>query len=179
MDAGNGFQLALADDAVNQLVTGFWATGAMNMEMEHHAGQFDHLKIEARMPPLMSAANADNNLELVIGDMMVTLVAQGVDEAKLAFNVSIKLKLEGEGNYIHLGLEEPEIVIDTTDEIPNITNLSDDDLETIHQAVIGSMMDQMLPLIGTIPIPTLAGVQLVDVDVNGQNGYVTVTGAIE
>jgi hypothetical protein len=179
MDAGDGFQLALADDAVNQLMTGFWATGAMNMEIPHHAGQFDALRIEARMPPLMMAANADNNLEMVIGDMMVTLVAQGVEEAKLAFNVKIAMKLDGEGNYIRLGLEEPEIVIDTTDEIPNTTNLSDDDLETIHQAVIASMMDQMLPLIGTIPIPTLAGVQLVDVDVNGQNGYVTVTGAIE
>ena len=36
----------------------------------------------------------------------------------------------------------------------------------------------MLPLIGAIPLPTLAGVQLHDVDVNGQNGYVTVTGAV-
>jgi hypothetical protein len=179
MNAGDGFELAMADDAVNQLTTGFWATGAMNMEIPHQAGQFDHLKIEARLPPLMSASQADQTMKLVIGDLMVTLVAQGVDEAKLAYNVSISLKIDGDGNILKLSLDPPEIQIDTTDEIPNITNLTDDDLEAIHQSVIETMMDQMLPLIGAIPIPTLAGVQLTDVDVNGQNGYVTVTGALE
>lgn len=176
MDAGNGFQLALADDAINQLTTGFWATGAMNLELPKEAGQFDHMKIEARMPPMISAASADDSLKLVIGDLMVTLVAQGVDEARLAFNVSVSLKIEGDGNYVHLALDPPEVSIDTSDEIPNITNIADDDLETIHQYVIQSMMDQMLPLIGTIPLPTLAGVQLENLDVNGQNGYVTVSG---
>lgn len=178
MDAGNGFQLALADDSVNQLTTGFWATGVMNMEIPKEAGQFDHMKIDARMPPMISASSSDGNLKLVIGDMMVDLMAQGVDEARLAFNVTVSLKIEGEGNYVHLSLEPPEVAIDTSDEIPNITNISDDDLEQIHEYVIQAMMDQLLPLISTIPLPTLAGVQLSNLDVNGQNGYVTVSGEL-
>jgi hypothetical protein len=127
---------------------------------------------------MMSAATDDGDMKLVIGDLMVTLIAQEAEEARLAFNVSIRMQLEGEGTYMKLSLDPPEVEIDTTDEIPNLTNLSDDDLEAIHVAVIDAMMDQMLPLIGTIPLPSLAGVQLTDVSVNGQNGYVTVTGAL-
>lgn len=178
MDAGDGFQLAMADDAVNQLAGGFWAVGAMSMTIPHDAAQFDHIAIEARLPPMMSAADDSGQMKLVIGDLMVTLIAQTVEEARLAFNVSISMSLEGDGTAMKLTLDPPVVEIDTTDEIPNITNLTDDDLEAIHQAVIAATMDQMLPLIGAIPLPTLAGVQLHDVDVNGQNGYVTVTGAV-
>jgi len=178
MDAGNGFQLAMADDSVNQLMNGFWAVGAMNMSIPHKAGQFDTLKTEARLPPMMSTTS-DGQMKLVVGDMMVTLVADGVEEARLAFNVSMSLSLDGTGSVMKLSLDPPEVEIDTTDEIPNITNFSGDDLEAVHHAVIDAMLDQMLPLIGAIPLPTLAGVRLVDVDVNGRNGYITVTGALQ
>lgn len=178
MTAGNGFQIAMADDAINQLVGGFWAVGAMNMTIPHEAGQFDTIKTEARLPPMMSASSTDGDMKLVVGDMMVTLVAQGVEEARLAFNVAISLSMDSTGSIMKLSLDPPEVDIDTTDEIPNLTNLSDDDLEAIHHAVIDSMMDQMLPLIGAIPLPTLAGVHLTDVDISGKNGYVTIDGAL-
>jgi hypothetical protein len=179
MDAGNGFQIAMADDAINQLANGFWAVGAMNLTIPHKAGQFDTLKTEARLPPMMSASSADGDMKMIVGDMIVTLVAEGVEEAKLAFNAEISMSMDSEGNIMKLSLDPPVVNIDVTDEIPNTTNLSDEDLETIHHAVIGHMMDTLLPLVGAVPLPSFAGARLVDVDINGRNGYVTVSGALD
>jgi hypothetical protein len=179
MDAGNGFQLAMADDAINQLMNGFWAVGAMNMTIPHQAGQFDHLKLEARLPPMMSASTTDGDMKLVIGDMMVTLIGTGVEQAKLAFNVEIAMQMESEGSVMKLGLQEPVVYIDTTDEIPNISGFTDDDLETIHHTVVGLMMDQMLPLLGAVPLPSFAGIQLEDISIQGKAGYVTISGALD
>jgi hypothetical protein len=179
MDAGNGFQLAMADDAINQLMNGFWAVGAMNMTIPHQAGQFDHLKLEARLPPMMSASTTDGDMKLVIGDMMVTLIGSGVEQAKLAFNVEVAMQMESEGAVMKLGLEEPVVYIDTTDEIANISGFTDDDLETIHHTVVGLMMDQMLPLLGAVPLPSFAGIQLEDISIQGKAGYVTISGALD
>jgi hypothetical protein len=179
MDAGNGFQLAMADDAINQLMNGFWAVGAMNMTIPHQAGQFDHLKLEARLPPMMSASTTDGDMKLVIGDMMVTLIGSGVEQAKLAFNVEVAMQMDSEGAVMKLGLEEPVVYIDTTDEIANISGFTDDDLETIHHTVVGLMMDQMLPLLGAVPLPSFAGIQLEDISIQGKAGYVTISGALD
>jgi hypothetical protein len=179
MDAADGFQLALADDAINQLMTGFHAVGAMNMEIPHRAGHLDALAVNALLPPMMSASGTDGTMKLIVGDMMVTAMAQGSAQARLAFNVEVEMAMDSTGNVMKLALQPPVIHIDTTDEIPNVTGFTDDQLEAINGAVIQATMDHLLPLVGAIPLPTLAGVALVDLDVNGINGYVTVTGALE
>jgi hypothetical protein len=127
----------------------------------------------------LSAAGTEGTMKLLIGDLMAALRAQGSVQARLAFNVEIELAMDSTGQIMKLALQPPVVHIDTTDEIPNTTGFTDDQLELVHQAVIEATMNHMLPLVGAIPLPSLAGVSLVDVDVNGINGYVTVTGALE
>ena len=179
MEPDNGFQIAMADDAANQLMTGFWAVGAMNMTIPHKAGQFDTLITEARLPPMISATGADGTMKLIVGDMMVTLVAEGVEEAKLAYNVEVAMAIDSTGQYMKIALQPPTIYITTTDEIPNTTNFSDEDLANVHEFIIEQMMGQITPLLGAIPLPSFGGVQLSDLDINGRNGYVTINGVLQ
>jgi hypothetical protein len=178
MNAGDGFEMAMADDAVNQLMTGFWAVGGMNMTMPMSVGGIDAVQLEAKLPPMIAASGTDGNLRIVVGDMIMTKLVDGVVYGKTAVNMEIEMAVDSTGRVMKLDVGEPEIHVDLMDDVPNLIGLTDDEEETILNASVHHMMETLGPLLQSIPLPTLGGVVLSDLDVKGVNGYVTITGTL-
>lgn len=176
--AGNGFQLAIADDLANQLLAGFWAVGGLDLTVPHQAGPFDTLTVEARLPPRVTGTAG--NLEIVVGDMLATLSADGVAQATLAVNLELDLVVDGTGNVIALRIgDAPVIHADVVeDEVTNVTGFNNDDLDALLELSIRHMVDTIGTVVGEIPIPSVAGVTVNDLDIGGRDGFVTVTGSL-
>lgn len=176
--AADGFQLAVADDVANQLLAGFWEVGGLNMSVPHKAGPFDTLTVSAKLPPRVTGTAG--NLKIVVGDMMATLSTAGVPQATLALNLELDLVVDGTGNVIKLKVaENPTVHADVVEEeTANVTGFNNDDLDALLELSISHMVETISTVIGEIPVPSIAGVTVDNLNVGGRDGFVTVTGAL-
>jgi len=157
------------------------ATGKMSMVVPQQGGVFDAAKLEPTSPPMISADPSDGTMRLVLPDMMMTFTNAGTPVAKAALNASVELKIapvnNGYGVAIQLGT--PTINIDILDDIPNLTHLTNDDLSQAVELGMNGQIAQISALLGGIPLPSMAGLQMTDLSVGGTDGYVMIAGALK
>ena len=181
MNAGNGFQLGLADDLVNELMAEFTAIGMLNLGMPAHGGTFDNTGMSMTLPPMVSADPIDGRMKVVIGDMMVTFSDRGTPVAKAAMNATIDLKVvpasNGYGVAVELGT--PVTHVDVLDDIANVTQMSNADLAKATEDGLGAQINAISKLLVAIPVPSVAGVQMRNVSLGADDGYVMLTGDID
>ena len=82
MDMSQGFQLALADDAANQLLTSVWSADGLDGMFDLKTGEygsvgqlFDAVELEAKVPPFVDAST--DHLILTVGDQPFLLTSRG------------------------------------------------------------------------------------------------------
>lgn len=82
MDTRSGFQLAVADDAANQLLGSFWAARGMDLAIDLANGPygqlgtlFNRVELSAKVPPHVDASG--DALVLTIGDFLGTFQQTG------------------------------------------------------------------------------------------------------
>ena len=181
MDAGNGFQLGLADDLANEMMSEAMAIGLLNIEMPATGGTFDATKISMSLPPMISADPTDGSMKVILGDMIATYTSRGIPVAKAAINAKIDLKIESAGNgyAVALTLGKPEIKFTVLDDIENITRMDDADLAKASEACLNAQIEHISKLLVNIPLPSVAGLQMRNLTVGSDNGYVMVKGTFE
>jgi hypothetical protein len=180
MDPGAGFQLGLADDLANSMMSQAKSIGLLSLEMPATGGTFDSTAIEMTLPPMINAS-ADGKMQVVLGDMMATFKAKGTPVAKAAVNAKIALEVKPAGNGYAVALElgKPELTFNVVDDIANETRMSNDDLETAAAGCIEAQIAHISALLVNIPLPSLAGLQPRNLSVGSDNGYVMVKGTLE
>ncbi|HMG56538.1 MAG TPA: hypothetical protein VK601_23725 [Kofleriaceae bacterium] len=181
MDASHGFQLGLADDLINELLAELHALGTLNLSMPQAAGVFDTVQVKMTVPPMISADAADGEMRVVLGDMFATFTSHGTPVGKAAINARIDLKiapLVAGGSAVGLQLGTPEIHVDTLDDIANATGLDSSDLSKATAACLGAQIDALTKLLVAIPVPSLAGLQLRDLSIGADDGYVMISGTL-
>jgi hypothetical protein len=173
-----GLELALADDAINQVMAGFWAAGALDRTIEADLGLADSVVIQATMPPVVSTGE-DGALHLVVGDLIATMQKAGHVTTSLAVNVEVSLKAEPsplDPGIVKLSLGLPTI---TTDVLHDETGLDRDGLARLMPALVQQQLDGFTPILGAIPLPAIAGIRPVDVRIGGTAGYITVAAGLQ
>jgi len=180
MDPGNGFQLGLADDLANGMMSQAKEIGLLNLEMPANGGTFDSTSISMTLPPMINA-NGDGSMQIILGDMMATFKAGGTPVAKAAVNAKIALKVATAGNGYAVALElgKPELMFNILDDIANETRLSNADLETAAAGCIEAQIAHISALLVNIPLPAIAGLQMRNLTVGSDNGFVMVKGNFE
>ena len=180
MDPGNGFQLGLADDLANSMMSQAKAIGLLNLEMPANGGTFDSTQISMTLPPMIMA-DGNGAMKIVLGDMMATFKAGGTPVAKAAVNAKIALQVKSAGNGYAVALElgKPELTFNVLEDIANETRLSNDDLETAAAGCIEAQLANISLLLVNIPLPAVAGLQMRNLTVGSDNGYVMVKGNFE
>jgi hypothetical protein len=176
--ANTGVELAVADDAINQLMAGFWASGALEMAVAQDLGLADGIKIKATLPPVV-AAGADGALHLTVGDLLVDLTQGGQPITSLALNLEVALAAEPspiDPGIVKLTLGLPTI---TTDLLADHTGLDPEGLARLVPAMVQLQLDGFSPLLGAVPLPSIAGIRPVDVRVGGNAGYITVAAGLQ
>jgi hypothetical protein len=182
MDPGQGMQIGLADDLANELLSQVVSTGLLTLDMPAQGGTFDTAHLEMTSPPMISADPADGQMRLILPDMMATFLYQGAPVGKAAINAKVELKIvpaSGNDYAIALQLGKPEIEVDTLDDVTNQTRFTDDDLETAVKLSLDSQIASISALLGSIPIPSMMGLQMKDLSLTSDDGYVMMQGTLQ
>jgi Glucodextranase, domain B len=181
LDPGNGFQIGLADDLANQMMGQAGALGLLNLAMPASGGTFDNAEISMTLPPMISADPADGKMKVILGDMISTFTFQGTPVGKAAINATIDLKIEpannGYGVAVQLG--KPEIHVTVLDDIANVTRMEDADLAKAVEVCLTAQIASISKLLAGIPLPQVAGLQMRNLSVGADDGYVMVKGTLE
>ncbi|HVV87263.1 MAG TPA: hypothetical protein VHE35_29685 [Kofleriaceae bacterium] len=173
-----GLELAVADDAINQVLAGFWGAGAMDQTISKDLGLADGVSIHATVPPVVSTGS-DGALHLTAGDLIATLTSHGTPITTLALNVEVALSAEPaafDPTVVKLSLGLPTI---TTDVIDDSTGLDRDSLAHLMPAMVQLQLDGFAPILGAIPLPAIEGIRPVGVQVGGHDGYLAVSAGLE
>jgi hypothetical protein len=182
MDPGNGMQLGLADDLANEMLSQLVATGLLNLSMPAEAGSFDTSDIEMTSPPMISADPTDGQMRLYLPDMMATFTANGLPMAKAAINAKVDLKIvpaHGNDYAVAIQLGTPTIEVDVLDDIANDSRFTNDDLSKAVKLSLDNQITTISALLGSIPMPQMAGLQMKDLSVTADDGYVMVKGELQ
>jgi hypothetical protein len=186
MDKSQGFQIAVADDAANQLLSSMWAAKALEAGLDLKTGSYgeigklyDRVEITAKVPPFIDATG--EGLKLTVGDLMGTFKNGGSIATQIAINAEVELKVAtGADGKLHLDVGAPTTYVDVLDEFVDGTNaLSNAQFEAIATFALGRVLAVGSGTLGVIPLPSVGGVSLQDVKVGQQTGYLVVDGKIQ
>ncbi len=176
--ANTGVELALADDALNQVMAGFWAAGALDKTIDRDLGLADSITLDATLPPVISAG-ADGAMHLTLGDLMATLSKGGVPVTTMAVNVEVALAAAPsplDPTVVKLSLGLPTL---STDIVADTSGLDQDSLARLLPALIQMQLDGFAPILGNIPMPAISGIRPVDVQIGGQAGYIRIAAGLQ
>jgi hypothetical protein len=181
MDAGQGLQIGLADDLANEMMAEVTALGMLNLHMPAAGGTFDSTAISMTLPPMVSADPADGKMKVFLGDMMATYTDHGTPVAKAAINVAVELKIVPANNGFGVALElgTPVAHVDVLDDVANTTRLTAADLAQATEVCLAGQVTAISRLLTNIPLPAIAGVQMRNMSIGSDDGYVMVKGDIE
>jgi hypothetical protein len=179
LDPGHGFQIGLADDLANEMLAEAQAAGMLDLALPEAGGTFDTAQLHMTLPPTISADATDGELRLVLGDMIMTFTSHGTPVARAALNATVDLKISAltNGTSVAVQLGTPDIHVDLLDDIENRSGLPDKSLSNATAAGLGAQLGAISKLLVAIPVPAIAGLQVRDLSIGSDNGYVMVKGA--
>jgi hypothetical protein len=186
MDGSQGFQLAVVDNAANQLLGSFWAAKGMDVGLDLANGSYgevgklyDRVELSASVPPFVDAHH--DALRLVIGDLLGTFKNGPVIATQVAINAEVALKIVSDaGGSLRMDVGTPEIFVDVLDEnVDGANQLSNAQFEAISSFGLSRIVAFGSGSLGAIPLPSFGGVAVKNVKIKEQTGYVVIGGTVE
>lgn len=186
MDLTRAFELAVADDAANQLLGSFWAAKGMDVGLDLANGSYgevgklyDRVEMSAKVPPFIDASGSA--LKLTVGDLLATFKNGPAITTQVAVNATMAVKVvPGAGGALRLDVGSPEVFIDILDEnVDGANQLSNAQFEAVSSFALGRIVALGSGAVGAVPLPSFGGVSVSDVDVGPREGYVLVGGEID
>jgi hypothetical protein len=157
------------------------AAGMLDLTIPQAGGTFDAAQIHMTLPPMISADASDGQLRLVLGDMQASYTNHGMPLAKASISAKVDLEISplANGTSVAVQLGTPEIHVDLLDDTDNVTGLDGQALSNATAAILGAQLDAMSRLLVAIPLPSIAGLQVRDLSIGSDRGYVMVKGAFD
>jgi hypothetical protein len=187
MDLSHGFQLAIADDAPNQLFGSLWAAKGLDDQLDLKTGPYgdvgklyDSVELSAAVPPFVDASSPDA-LKLTIGDLMATFRNGDATVTQIAINAEIDVKVTtGTDGAPRLDVGQPTVYVDILDEgVTGANQLSTSQFETIASFALSRIIAVGSGSLGAIPLPSVDGISLTNLGIAEQTGYVVVDGEVQ
>src|SRR5207237_7090131 len=118
MDLSHGFQLAVADDAANQLFASMWAAKGLDAKLMLKTGPYgevgklyDSVELAASVPPYVDATGG--RLELTVGDLVATFRNGTSVTTQVAINARVDVKVTtGSDGKMRLDVGQPTTYVD-------------------------------------------------------------------
>jgi hypothetical protein len=186
MASESGFQLAIADDAANQLLGSYWAAHGMNLGFDLTTGSYgnlgtlyDRIELSAKVPPFVDASGT--TLGLTIGDLVATFKRGTQVATQVAINAQLRVKVvTGDDGVPRLDVGNPVTYVDVLDEnVDGANPLSNAQFEAITSFALGRVIAVGSATLGSIPLPSMGGVAVRDLEIAEQTGYLVVGGNIQ
>lgn len=173
LEVAGGYALAISDDALNQLLASVTSAGLLSFTMPAAGGTFESVRISAAMPPMISADHG--KLRILAGELRMALISGGAEVAHVALHLAAEVSAEPTAFGVRLILGTPEVHADVLD---NVTGYADADKEQLIKLVVEHQSKTLALLLGSVPLPSFAGVTLADTRVRAADGFVQVTGSL-
>lgn len=187
MDVSHGFQMAVADDAANQLLTSLWSAKALDKTLDLKNGSYgevgklyDSVEISAAAPPFVDAS--DTGLVLTIGDLMATFKNGGSIVTNVAINAQVDLRVSSNADgSLHFDVGNPTTYVDVLDDasVDGANQLSNADFEAITSFALSRVIAVGSGSLAAVPLPSVGGVSLQNLTVAEQTGYLVVDGEVQ
>jgi hypothetical protein len=186
MDMSQGFQLAVADDAANQLLTSMWSAKGMDTTIDLKNGSYgevgtlyDQVQLDVKVPPYVDASG--DKLVLTVGDMLANFTLGGSPTAAVAINAQVELKVaKGTDGKFRLDVGTPTTYVDILDEqIEGANQLSNAQFEAIASFALARVVAVGSGAVGAIPLPQFGGVGVTQLSIDSKHGYLVVNGEIQ
>lgn len=181
LDMTAGMQIGIADDFANEMMAQGTALGLFAITQPATGGTFDTTEVALTVPPMISADPADGKLKLILGDAIATFKSNGVTVGQAAINAKLSIKVataEGNGFGVAVELDSPQVDVTVLDTVENNTNMDPRDLAKAVDACLTTQINAMSQLLRTVPLPAVAGLQMKNVSVGSDNGYVVLKGQL-
>jgi len=186
MTTDRGFELAVADEAVNQLLGSFWAAGGMDKAFDLDTGSYgaigqlyDRVELSAKVPPYVDASAG--SLKLTIGDFLATFKNGAAIATQVAINAEVALQVvTGGDGALRLDVGTPTTYVDILDEnVDGANALSNAQFEAITSFALARVIAVGSSSVGALPLPAFGGVGVRDVGIAAQTGYLVVEGDVQ
>jgi Glucodextranase, domain B len=186
MATDRGFQLAIADDAANQLLGSYWAAKGMDLGFDLTTGSYgeigrlyDRVELSAKVPPYIDARGGA--LKLTIGDLVATFKNGDAIATQVAVSAEVEIKVVTAADGTpRLDVGSPTAYVDVLDEhVDGANALSNAQFEAITSFALARVIAFGSGAVGAIPLPSFGGVGLHDVGIAEQSGYVIVEGEVQ
>lgn len=172
----HGFQLAVADDAINQLLSGFWSAGGLSMTVPQQLGNYDAMTLEPLLPPTV-ATGGEGALRITMPDLILHLSSQGQELTTMALTVDAELQIlphPSAPNFVTLAIGTPTIRADV---LSDAIGMAPAALEQFLPRMALHMTEQFMPLLSAVPLPALpGGLRVSDLRVGSDASYLVVQG---
>ncbi len=187
MDTSHGFQLAVSDDAANQLLTSLWSAKALDVPIDLQTGPYgeigklyDRVELTTAAPPYLDASG--DHLKLVVGDLIASFVSGEEVVTKVAINaeVALDVKADQATGALRLDVGDPTAYVDILDDgVVGANSLSNAEFEAITSFALARVVAVGSGALGAIPLPSAGGVAVAGVSVSEQVGYLVVAGEVQ
>ena len=187
MDTSHGFQVAVADDAANQLFSSLWAAKGLDKTLDLKTGPYgdvgvlyDSVNISALVPPYVDASS--DGLKLTIGDLMATFLLGNEAVTKIAINAQVDVKVNAAATTgaMRLDVGNPTVYVDILDEgVMGANVLSSSQFEALTSFALSRVVAVGSGSVGAIPLPAVGGVKMTDLAIGEQHGYLVVQGNVQ
>ena len=185
MDVSHGFQLAVADDGANQLLTSIWSAKGMDRTFDLQTGSYgevgklyDSVELAVAVPPFIDASGA--GLTLTVGDMVASFKLGEAIVTQVAINAQAAVKVvTGADGKLRLDIGQPTTYVDIIDEgIEGANPLSNAQFEAIVSFALGRILAVGSGAVGAIPVPSVGGVAVTNLAIDNAYGYLIVAGEV-
>ena len=186
MDLSQGFQLAVAANAANQVLTSLWSAGGLddtiqlaNSSYGDIGTLYDSVEISAAAPPYVDASG--DGLVLTVGDLMGTFKNGDTVTTEVAINAQVDVKVDAEADgSLQLDVGQPTTYVDVLDQgVSGANQLSNAQFEAIATFALARVIAVGSASIGAIPLPALGGVAVQNLSIAPQTGYLVVDGSVQ
>lgn len=186
MDASQGFQLAVAQNAANQLFGSLWASGGLDQNIDLSNGSYGNLgtlynavDVTTAVPPFVDATG--DGLVLTIGDLLGSFQNNGDVVTSVAINAQVDLKVTSDATgAMKLDVGTPTVYVDVDDTgVDGANELSNEQFQAILSFALSRVIAVGSGSVGAIPLPSVGGVSVTNLTIGEQTGYVVVQGAVQ
>jgi hypothetical protein len=184
-----GLELYLADDLGNQLLAGVW-TGNVLQESLHKGlveaieglfgEQAGDIQLDMMLPPVINSDINAQSVQLMVGDIVVSVNSASDGATLLSFAVSASIDLNlAYDDGLTLITGEPHIYAKLIEKSPLVVlNIDDSTIAAMAEIMIRQLAENSDELLRAIKIPSLGPVELTDPALSAGAGYLQIEASL-
>ena len=189
--ASTGLRVGLADDVINQLLAGIWASGALEDAMvpgdadalgAAFGGEVASATMTLMLPPVANFDTTSGTARITIGDMMVTAIdPAGATLASFVVSADIDLAVDTSSDgRVKVVTRTPRILAQVLEQAPTLlVPLDKLKVAAISELAIKTISLKADSLLETLPVPGLADATIMSPTFQPVMGYMLLGGQIE